>query len=40
MEEQNLKSQVEIENLSEQELEEAAGGLCSLMHCSNTTVEK
>ncbi len=35
MEDPKPKNEVEIETLSEQELEEAAGGLCSAMHCSN-----
>lgn len=35
MDQQNAKTEVEIENLSEQDLEEAAGGvICSAMHCS------
>ncbi len=38
MEKESLKSEVEIETLSEQDLEEAAGGVpvkyCSLANCS------
>lgn len=36
MEAQNPENEVEIDSLNEQELEEAAGGLCSVYACSNT----
>ena len=37
MEKETLKSEVEIETLNEQDLEEAAGGIvCSAMHCSGS----
>lgn len=36
MENQKPQNQVEIETLSEEDLEDAAGGMCSVTHCSNT----
>jgi len=36
MENQNPQAEAEIETLNELELEEAAGGICSVTHCSNT----